>query len=211
MSSTPTAQQNPSLPNTPSFDPSNNISPSAPKTFSYPSQPHSDPPSTSNSANTSRFNSFSLPAYRNLHSGASDVAAQSSSSLAHNPFSASSNPSVADQSSRHHSLSSTPSNYQQQQQQHNTSRLLSSTSTTPSSSSFAGSAAKPAGGGGGSGSSGSGVPNLSLGQIHLLIATINERNYETKLKEIQRVSFLLGLTVHRALCRGFGVLTRIGH
>lgn len=49
---------------------------------------------------------------------------------------------------------------------------------------------KTAGGGGGSGSAGSGVPNLSLGQIHLLIATINDRNYETKLKEILRVSVL---------------------
>jgi hypothetical protein len=188
MTPNPSAQ-NSSLPNT-SSDSSSNIPSSFPTAHAYP-LPHSDD-SALPSPSTSRFNSFALPPYRNPHSGTSDVPVPSSSSLsssfAHTPFSQLPNPSVAEPTPRHLSTSSTASNYHPPQQQLPSSQLLPSTSTTPSSSSFVGSAAKTAGGGGGSGSAGSGVPNLSLGQIHLLIATINDRNYETKRKEIQRVS-----------------------
>jgi len=177
-------------------------------------------PTTTDAAtpNTVRFNSFALPAYRSTHPASSDLpssaaTAATPSSLPHKP----SITSVAEPNSRH--LSTTPSSsitqphhHQQQiqQQQHHLHHLhhhhnhhhhhqqlqqpqplLPATSTTTSPGSFPGSAAKTAGGGGGGGSVGSGVPNLSLGQIHLLIATINDRNYETKRREIQRVSTAL--------------------
>jgi hypothetical protein len=188
--------------------PSSSSSNTFPTSYNPPSHQNSNdsllppllPLSAQNSA--SRFNSFALPAYRNPHSASSSAAPQhhssltpsapspassthqniSSTNLPHNPFS---NSSVAESSSQHLSHSSTTS-YLPHQQQQQPSHLLSTTSTTTSSA-FSGSAAKTAGGGGGSGSAGSGVPNLSLGQIHLLIATINDRNYETKRKEILKV------------------------
>ncbi|KAI5788467.1 CCR4-Not complex component, Not1-domain-containing protein [Geopyxis carbonaria] len=178
MTSNPTAQ-NSGLPNN-----KNSSTPSSTNTFPFSNQ---NPSISETSSSASRFNSFSLPYRSNPHTGASETVGPppSSAAFVHNPFT---NPTVAEPASRHHSISSTASNIYPQQQQ-SSSQLLSSSSTTPSSSSFTGSAAKTAGGGGGgSSSAGSGVPNLSLGQIHLLIATINDRNYETKRKEIQRIT-----------------------
>jgi hypothetical protein len=150
--------------------------------FPFPHQDPTEPPSAG-----SRFNSFALPQYRNPHSGGPDTPVSTPQNQ-FNPFSLST-PNVAESSLRHLSASSSTA-APHHLQQHSSSQPLPPKPLTPSSSSFVGSTAKTAGGGGGGGSSseGSGVPNLSLGQIHLLIATINDRNYETKRKEIQRVS-----------------------
>lgn len=156
--------------------------------YAYPPQPTSTDHQPSTTSSTARFNSFALPPYRSsLPATDSPHSSATHAAFPHNPFHAS-NPTLSDSDSRLH-LSSTLPVHQQQQQQ-TSSQLLSSSNITPSSSTPSGSAAKTAGGGGGSGSAGSGpagVSNLSLGQIHLLIATINERNYETKRKEILRV------------------------
>ncbi|KAL7272945.1 CCR4-NOT core subunit cdc39 [Rhizina undulata] len=101
-------------------------------------------------------------------------------------------------SSRHHLLSSTvrgahiqPQQPQQQQQQLSSQLLSSPYSTTPSSNPFSGSAAKPAGGGGSSssGSAGSsGLNSLAIAQLHLLITTLTDRNYEARRKEIRKLA-----------------------
>ena len=187
MTSNPTAHFNSSS------DPSSNNNSTTSSSHSSAAFPHQIPSDLAlTSPSNPRFNSFALPRYPHsagpLDTAAPTSSASSSFAFAHPPFSASSNPSVAEPSSRHLSISSTASLYHpQQQQQPPSSQLLHPSSTTPSSSSFAGSAVQTAGGGGGSGSAGSGIPNLSLGQIHLLIVTINDRNYDTKWKEIQRV------------------------
>lgn len=204
MTSHPTSAQNSGLSNNSisnsSFPPppghvvsssSTSTSSTAAASYAYSQQPpasehhnnhlHHQPSTTSS---TTRFNSFSLPPYRNTHPATdSPNPTATHPAFAHNPFAAP-NPNLADSDSRLQP-GSTSSTYQQQQQA--PSQLLSSSNITSSSSTPSGSAAKTAGGGGGSGSAGSGVQNLSLGQIHLLIATINDRNYETKRKEIQRV------------------------
>lgn len=141
---------------------------------------------------SSRFNSFSLPGYRNQHGfpdtlPAGSSVAPPSTVLATQSLHASFQ-QVSEPESRHHSISSGPSVYTshqppQQPQQQRAPQLLSTASITTSSGSHVGSA-EPTGGGGGSGGAGL---SLSLGQVHLLLATTNERNYEVKRNEILKV------------------------